>query len=234
MVGQMWPEFLAKNRLEKLFISLTFTNYLNPFGAIPEPELKRVTSPFQLRSISEFGEFSTSYDLRIGGFGPLFSVPLALASVIVLMRARHGMRHVGLALIAFGTAASILVIPVSWWARYVPQMWLLPVLAAACAIKAGSGKRMGVIIAGIMGGSSLFALGGRIESAALTTLTYQRDLRSASSGPLLVHAPTDRGFYLPVFGYRLQERGMYFRMSEMQCAKPIRLIVISACTQSAK
>jgi len=231
---QMWPEFLAKNRFEKLFISLTFTNYLNPFGAIPGPELKRVTNPFQLRSISEFAEFATSYDLRIGGFGPLFAIALALASVIALMRARDGTSDVALALITLVIAASILVIPVSWWARYVPQLWLLPVLAAACAIKTGSGRRMGVTIAGIMGVSSLIALGGRIESAALTTLTYQTHLRSARPGPLLVHAPTDKGFYLPAFGYRLRERGMYFRMSETPCVKPIQLIVIKACTQSAK
>jgi hypothetical protein len=234
MVGQMWPEFLAKNRIEKLFISLTFTNHLNPFGAIPNPELKRVTNPFQLRSISEFEEFATSYDLRIGGFGPLFAVALALASVIALMRASDGTRDVGLALIAFGTVASILVMSVSWWARFVPQMWLVPVLASAYAIRTGSSRRMGVVIVGIMGVSVLIAVGGRIESAALTTLTYQAKLRSAGPGPLLVNAPTNKGFFLPVFGYRLQERGTYFQMSETRCANPIQLIVIQACTRSVK
>ena len=234
MVAQMWPEFLAKNRFEKLFISLTFTNYLNPYGELPESELKTVTNPFQLRSINEFEEFSTSYDLRIGGFGPLFAVALALASLIALMRARDGTRDVALALIAFGTVASTLVISVSWWARFVPQMWLVPVLASACAIRTGPGRRMGVVIAGIMGVSALIAVGGRIESAALTTQTYQTNLRSAGPGPLLVNAPTNKGFFLPVFGYRLQEQGTYFRMSETGCANPIQLIVIEACTRSVK
>ncbi len=234
MVAQMWPEFLAKNRFEKLFISLTFTNYLNPYGDVPESELKTVTNPFQLRSINEFEEFATSYDLRIGGFGPLFAVALALASLIALMRTRNGTRDVGLALIVFGTIASILIVPVSWWARFVPQMWLLPILASTCAIRTGSGRRMGVVIAGIMGVSGLIAVGGRIESAALTTLTYQTNLRSAGPGPLLVNAPTNKGFFLPVFGYRLQERGTHFRMSETGCANPIQLIVINACTESVK
>jgi hypothetical protein len=234
LVAQMWPEFLAKNRFEKLFMSLTFTNYLNPYGEIPQSELKAVTNPFQLRSINEFGEFATSYDLRIGGFGPLFAVALALASVIALMRASDGTRDVGLALIALGTVASILVMSVSWWARLVPQMWLVPVLASACAIRTGSGMRMCVVIAGIMGVSVLIAVGGRIESAALTTLRYQTNLRSAGSEPLVVNAPSNKGFFLPVFGYRLQERGTYFRMSETGCAHPIQLIVIEACTRSVK
>jgi hypothetical protein len=234
MVGQMWPEFLVKNRFEKLFISLTFTNYLNPFGKIPESELKAVTNPFQLRSIKEFEEFATSYDIRIGGFGPLFAVALALASAITLMRARDGTRNVGLRLIAFGTVASVLVMSVSWWARFVPQMWLVPVLASACAIRTGSGRRMGFVIAGIMGVSVLIAVGGRIESAALTTLTYQTNLRNAGPGPLLVNAPTNKGFFLPVFGYRLHERGMHFRMSETGCANPIQLIVIQACARGVE
>jgi hypothetical protein len=85
-----------------------------------------------------------------------------------------------------------------------------------------------------MGVSALIAVGGRIESAALTTQTYQTNLRSAGPGPLLVNAPTNKGFFLPVFGYRLQERGTYFRMSETGCANPIQLIVIEACTRSVK
>ena len=227
--NQMWPEFLAKNRFDKLLISLTFTNYLNPYGELPESVLRTVTNPFQLRSIRELQEFGTSYDLRVGGFGPLFAVALALALLITLLRAGNETRDVGFALIMLGTVASILANPESWWARYVPQMWLLPVLATACAIRAQAGRRMAVVIACIMGVTSLIAVAGRTGSAALTTMTYQNNLRKAGNGPLLVNMSMNEGFFLPVLGYRLQERGAHFEISQDWCSNPIQVIQIKAC-----
>jgi hypothetical protein len=229
MLDQMWPEFLAKNRFEKLVISLTFTNYLNPYGELPESVLRKITNPFQLRSIREFREFATSYDLRIGGFGPLFGVALALALLIALLRARDEAKDVGFALIMLGTVASILGNPELWWARYVPQMWLLPVLAIACAVRARANRRMALVIACAMGVTSLIAVVGRTASAALTTMTYQDNLRKAGTGPLLVNVSMNEGFFLPVLAYRLHERGAHFQISQAWCSDPIQVIQIKVC-----
>jgi hypothetical protein len=232
--GQMPPEFLAKNRFEKLLISLTFTNFVEPYGEIPEPELSKVTTPFELRGIEELDHFATSYDLRIGGFGPLFGVMLGLAVLVFVMRAHDETGGVATALILLGIVASLVANPEMWWARLVPQMWLLPVLASARAIKAGSSKYIAVVIACVMGATSLIAAGGRVQSAALTTARYQNNLRRVGRDPLLVNTSLNKGFFLPALGYRLSERGASYRISKIQCNEPIKLIVIEACLSGGK
>jgi hypothetical protein len=234
MSSQMPPDFLAKNRLEKLQISLTFTNYLDPYGEITESDLRKITNPFQLRSVGEVENFATSYDLRIGGFGPLFGVVLGLALLVIVLCARDATIDVGIALVIFGTVAAIGVNPEMWWARYVPQMWLLPVLASACAIKAGSGRRIGVAIACVMAVTSLIVVAGRSESAALTTMRYHDNLLKLGEGPVLVNMSANEGFFLPALAYRLRERGASLQISQIRCNDLIQLIVIQACLPAGK
>ncbi len=62
-----------------------------------------------------------SPDLRIGGFGPLFS-GILLVALLVAIRYPAGLSWWTIALLLGLT----LVNPESWWARYVPFFWLLP------------------------------------------------------------------------------------------------------------
>ena len=137
-------------------------------------------------------------------------------------------------MILLGIVASLVANPEMWWARLAPQMWLLPVLASARAIKAGSNKYIAVVIACVMGATSLIAAGGRVESAALTTARYQNNLRRVGQDPLLVNTSLNKGFFLPALGYRLSERGASYRISQIQCNEPIKLIVIEACLSGGK
>ncbi len=66
-------------------------------------------------------------DLRLGGFGPLFSGVLLVGLMVMLAR-----RTLGLPLPEVLPAGAALLLatafcnPALWWARYVPQLWLLP------------------------------------------------------------------------------------------------------------
>jgi hypothetical protein len=70
-------------------------------------------------------------DSRIAGFGPLFGgailLSLALLAAMWPLNKKMGLAYAGLGLLLTGSA---LVNPEAWWARYAPQIWLLPVLFA--------------------------------------------------------------------------------------------------------
>src|SRR5262249_34674710 len=77
-------------------------------------------------------------DVRLGGFGPLFSgaIVLGVAILVVLfwkyrwrlMGAAHLFVLMGLVLI------SAVCVQENWFARYVPQVWILPLIATILAL----------------------------------------------------------------------------------------------------
>ncbi|TCP53362.1 hypothetical protein EV586_10696 [Tumebacillus sp. BK434] len=72
-------------------------------------------------------------DPRIGGWGPLFGGALLLGIVIaglcfLLTSWRQALLACGVLLLVI---FSVLLNPEAWWARFTPQLWLVPALAAA-------------------------------------------------------------------------------------------------------
>lgn len=77
-----------------------------------------------------------SVDTRVGGFGPLFGGSVLL-SLILLAAAfpadpKRTLAYAGLVLLIL---ISALVNPEAWWARYAPQLWLLPVIAVMAGLE---------------------------------------------------------------------------------------------------
>ena len=106
------------------------------------------------------------YDVRIGGFGPLFSgalvLALALGGACALQRPAS-VAATRLLAGAGGVLALAVIMPEAWWARYVPQIWWVAVLVAlACLVSRSKVQRTGgwilaaVLIAnaGLVGASS--------------------------------------------------------------------------------
>ncbi|MDR3687245.1 MAG: hypothetical protein P4L93_09850 [Coriobacteriia bacterium] len=79
------------------------------------------------------------FDTRVAGFGPLFSGALVLAVVLLGLllfeyyRARSRTLAVGMLVIGV-LLVSVAANPAAWWARYTPQIWLIPVVVAALAL----------------------------------------------------------------------------------------------------
>lgn len=70
-------------------------------------------------------------DTRIAGFGPLFSgifiVSLVLfIAFLVKFKKRHLLK--GLFYIIIVLIFSVVIMPDSWWARYIPQLWFIPII----------------------------------------------------------------------------------------------------------
>ena len=87
----------------------------------------RLMWPFAVR----WQDFAIFYilDVRIGGFGPLFSGILLLSLLpLAAAFARPQAPRLLLALGAVTIVASLLVSVHTWWPRYGPQLWCLPIL----------------------------------------------------------------------------------------------------------
>jgi hypothetical protein len=128
MAGQIPAGLSERNRFEKLFLSV-FSS-----GAAPWPDRKpKLKVPFTLNR--DEIHFSMLWDLRVAGFGPLFGGGVLLTATllaVVLALNRRAKKLNNLCLyVLFVVLLSIFVISETWWARYVPQFWFLPLIVLA-------------------------------------------------------------------------------------------------------
>lgn len=134
IITTMQPKsFGEKNMIEKFAISL-FAKTENTTYDMPDPELKW---PIKLYR-SEIGELFAP-DIRIGGFGPFFaliflvSLVLLIASLIIFIKKeKKNLKYVVLPTLA--VIITMILVGENWWARYVPQLYLLPVGALILSI----------------------------------------------------------------------------------------------------
>lgn len=117
------------NRLEKLYVSI-FSETNNEFDT--EPKTK-----FPLSITKEEVAYAAGIDTRIGGFGPLFGFIILMTLCLALVNYRKiDKRDVW----PFGIVMSVIILsilinPETWWARYVPQLWLIPFLFVLLIMK---------------------------------------------------------------------------------------------------
>ena len=120
--AQRPPAMNRMNRFERLYFSVfsrTWSGYPSQ-----DPVLK---FPFSIHD--QEGVYAGSPDTRLGGFGPWFSGALILMVLLVIgkLRSAGGAKSLAWTL---GPALAILATtfanPECWWARFVPQLWLLP------------------------------------------------------------------------------------------------------------
>jgi hypothetical protein len=112
-------------------------------------------------------------DVRIAGFGPLFSAAMLLAAVTAALLLSHRDTTSTMRWLLYGAAgvlAAVLILPENWWARYVPQGWYIPLLIALAAslMRPRYFKALGIAVlalmladAGIVAASSLWLTGKR-------------------------------------------------------------------------
>jgi hypothetical protein len=229
--NQMSAGFLDESSLTRLMISLSFSNLADRPTADPASDERNFSSPLQSRGLAEFKKFGSTADLRIGGFGPFFGLTLLLSLFAAALLTRAPVSVTGFALVALGTLLSILVNPHMWWARFVPQMWLLPVLVAAAAVAGRSrmARTLALVMALLMGVTSLIAVIGRASSSYLVTQSYRHDFEDIGTTPLLIDTSNTENLFLPALTYRLHEQGSVFEVATTQCATPVNFIVIRAC-----
>lgn len=119
IITMMQPKnFLEKNRLSKLFTSLTSkTDNISNYG----------TTEFKLNIFTVSAHEKSQMgipDTRIGGWGPLFTLILLISFGIPFF---FKINTTILYPILFFIIISTVIHPESWWARYSPQIYLIPI-----------------------------------------------------------------------------------------------------------
>jgi hypothetical protein len=184
--------------------------------------------PFAVR----WRDFAVFYflDVRIGGFGPLFSGVFLLGLLpLAASFARPQAPRLLLALGAGTIIASLLVSVHTWWPRYGPQLWWLPILGILAGLCWPPGHLLRwiarVMVALLLVNAVLIALVHlRWELAMSRSLRTQlAELREL--GPLEV----DFEYFYEPDRRRLEKAGVDFvAVDHLRCAEPIEIVSVPA------
>ena len=157
------PAFLEESSRPAAFLFSLFAETHSGFATLPSLKIPFSFTPEEVR-------FSGGPDARIGGFGPLFSGAIVLAALTaVSMLARKSLSRTSVfALVAAAVVIVVsMIFPESWWARYVPQLWLAPVAVAVAALVSQSRLSRGLAygILGVMAVNSMLVLASSVYLA---------------------------------------------------------------------
>ncbi len=129
IITTMQPKsFGEKNRFVKLF-EATFSNSENiTYSSGEDPKLK---IPFSFND-NEINNLSIP-DTRIGGYGIFFSgilVICAICFIYLIIKIFNANKEIFkyLVIIVFGVLITTFCMAEAWWARYSPQMYLIPII----------------------------------------------------------------------------------------------------------
>lgn len=179
------------NAAEK-FLASTFSRSDN-FDNRNESDRIKFKIPFTF-NIEEVKAFA-SEGIRLGGFGVLWSGIFILTIVMCILNffsVKGKNDRVYLMAFVATVLVSVFINPESWWARYVPQFWFLPVILCTFLLYLSKNKIFrGVALASllILILNSALVAGMYSYSALVTTLKANQELRSMkkSEGPVTVY-----------------------------------------------
>jgi hypothetical protein len=171
------------------------------------------------------------HDVRIGGFGPLFSGALLLALGLAAAGCARRTLPCAVVLLLAGTiVASLLVSTHTWWARYGPHLWWLPIVPVAAALGSGRWpllKRAAAAIAILLAvdAALIAAVHMRWEWRSTRALSHQlTDLRTA--GPITV----DLAYFDVPVAERFKTVGVAFdTVRKYECPAAQQLTLMSVC-----
>jgi hypothetical protein len=143
VAGQAEAGFLKRGNAARMAVSM-FSKSENTWYSPPELKI-----PFMVHK-KELGAMGDT-DTRFGGFGPWFSGTLVLAFAMLLFIVFIARDRVPANAVYWGGSLVVLIVTValvlgqSWWARYAPLTWLIPVIAAAAALAVREAKPVKIL-----------------------------------------------------------------------------------------
>jgi hypothetical protein len=169
------------------------------------------------------------HDVRISGFGPLFSGAFLIALILIAVSiVRPGIPWEVILLAAAMISASVLVSEHTWWARYGPQLWWIPMLGLVGGLtcRGGGGVRAltwGLAAVLIFDVVPISIVHFRWEADATRITHEQLQLLHGRRG-----VRVDLQYFGEPFGERLKNGGVVFiRVDSLACAAPMELMSVS-------
>jgi len=219
MAGQMPAEFLSRSRAEKLVAAL-FAESSNDLARLPRLKPPLTVLGRELRAFE-------AADVRIGGFGPAFGTAMIVSLLVAASLLITGRNRAVLLLSCVTIVSSVVMNPEFWWARYVPQLWLLPIVICSFAgqgVTRSSTFGFRVLLALIAVNASLVAVPSA-RNALAGTLEVRRQIKSlAGSGRLHLDVASS-----PAIRWRLAEADVRFvEVGALPCAAPLQVARSSA------
>lgn len=126
------PLFKNLNRFQKLGLSLSARQGWNAANTSTILSITKIPFTFNKEDIHEAGD----PEQELSGFGPFYGGALFVGIVllIIAMISAHKTDAFRLVLlISLVILATTFIVPDSWWMRFVPQLWLLPVIILCLA-----------------------------------------------------------------------------------------------------
>jgi hypothetical protein len=170
-------DLYGKNRFEKLLL----TTFAKPENYVGNMSTLKFKAPFIL-DVNELKIFTP--DIRIGGFGILWTTIVAITIILLvalLMSKVKSMPYfIHLNFILVVVFVSVIINPECWWARYAPQLWMIPVFVCFVTyfFKKSFVKLLGTLL--------LLVLCLNIAAGMYTSFYYSNiysiDLRNTLSG----------------------------------------------------
>ncbi len=168
------------------------------------------------------------HETRISGFGPLFSGAFLIGLCLIgVALAQPGALRVIVVLLVGAIVASLMVSVHTWWARYGPQLWWLPIVAVIAGL-APPGRRVTrwsawflaviLLVNAVLVGAAHFCW--EIEA---TRTTHQQMALLRQKGDIEV----DFQYFREPFGERLRAAGVTFHpVRQLPCDHPMELMSV--------
>jgi hypothetical protein len=218
------PNMRGKNR----FIRFTYAIFGRPgaYPAYPGPDAV-LMRPFDIG----WKDFSIYYfhDVRISGFGPLFSGGLIFTLFLfVLLLFHRDANRLFLILSCSTIVLSVLISTHTWWARYGPQLWMLPVAVIIAGFTITNSRVIfwstRILAAILLINATLIAVVHFSWEVDATKTTNEQLLMLKQSGNVEI----DFQYFREPFSERLKNAGVTFHITrQLQCNNPIEIMSVS-------
>lgn len=180
--------FMDKSEIECFFISL-FAHTENRYPWFQDPIPLKI--PFSIDKTDIVN--ASRVDTRLAGFGPFFSgillVSLVFGGMLVATRQMGRLAVCGVLFLLALIILSLIIVPESWWARYVPQFWFVPFifLIAAEALFTRRYRPLRWFLYGACALNFSFNLLGIVINVTLTEqIKHQLKVFKAAEQPIIV------------------------------------------------
>jgi hypothetical protein len=215
---------VGRNRLFRLAYAIFGRPGAQPFF---EGDNARLMWPFDIR----WKDFHLFYfhEVRVAGFGPLFSGAFLVGFLLLgVALVRPGVPREIVILLAGAVVASLLVGIHTWWARYGPQLWWLPIIAVITgfAVPGWRAVRWSAwgLAALLLVNAMLVGVAHFQWEIAATRATHEQMAILRSKRGVEV----DLRYFGEPFGERLRAAGVAFRVTNrLQGSHPMELMSVA-------